>query len=272
MKFLYKVLKILPMPILLALFDCLAVVLYSALKKRRLIAQDNIKKAIGGNYKKTALKTYLYFAKMAAENVKYIGNEKYIREHLTIEGEGYYDYAKSLNKGVIVVLAHFGNWEMMACAASFLKEKINIMVRPLDNRKLDEIIENARESCGSRVVSSRESTFRFIKMLKRNETIGILVDQAANEDSLKIDFFNRKARVNEGAAVFSYRLGTPVLPAYLEESEGKYTLVLEKPIICEHTDHFKKDMENMMIKIYSRFEEWIKHSPEKYLWMHNRWK
>ena len=272
MKFLYRILKILPMPVLQTLFDFVAIILYLLLKKRRIMAQDNIKKAIGGNYKKTALKTYLYFAKMVAENIKYIGNEKYIKKHAKIEGEEYYDYAKSLNRGVIAVLAHFGNWEMMACVASFLKEKVNIMVRPLDNKKLDEIIEGARASCASRVISSRESAFRFIKLLKKNETLGILIDQAANENALKIDFFNRKARVNEGVAIFSYRLGTPVLPAYMKEDKGKYTLVFEKPIVCEHTGDFKKDVENMMIKIYSRFEDWIRHSPEKYLWMHNRWK
>lgn len=272
MKFLYRILKILPMPILRTLFDFAAIILYLLLKKRRVIAQDNIKKAIGGDYKKTAFKTYLYFAKMISEDIKYIGNEKYIRGHVKIEGKEYYDYAKSLNRGVIIVTAHFGNWEMMACAGSFLTGRANIMVRPLDNKKLDEIIEGARTSCGNNMISSRESAFRFIKLLKKNETLGVLIDQAANKDSLKIDFFNRKARVNEGVAAFSYKLGTPVLPTYMKEHKGKYTLVYGKPIICEHTGDFKKDVENMMIKIYSRFEEWIRRSPEKYLWMHNRWK
>ncbi len=272
MNFLYKFLKILPKCVVLIFFDFVAIILYLILKKRRVMAEENIKKAIGGHYKRTALKTYLYFAKMVTESIKYVGNEKFLRKHLSIEGIENYNYAKSLNKGVIAALAHFGNWEMMTCVSFILKERINIMVRPLDNKKLDEIVETARESCGGNVISSRESAFKIFRLLKKNETIGILIDQAGNEDSLRIDFFKRKARVNKSIALFSYKLGTPIVPAYMKEENGNYIVVFEEPIICERTDNYKKDIENTMIKIYSRFEEWIKNSPEKYLWMHNRWK
>ncbi len=272
MRTIFKILRSMPLGFLKFISYFAIMVVYALLSKRRKLAQNNIKMAIGGNYKKIAFQTYIYFAKMIAVNIKYLGNKEYVKKNVKVTGIENYEYAKSLNRGVIFTTAHFGNWEMMVCAFAYLHEPIYVMVRPLDNKNIDELVEEIRSSCGNKILSKRASSFSFIKLLRKNKTLGILVDQASSDDSFKIDFFNRKARVSEGIGVFSHKLKVPILPAYMNENEGKYEIVIEKPILPENTDSFKKDVEEIMKKVYSRFEEWIRKEPEKYLWMHNRWK
>ena len=272
MRTIFKILRSLPLSILKFISYGVIMIIYIVMPRRRKLAQNNIKMAIGGNYKKTAVKTYLYFAKMIAVNIKYLGNKDFVKKYVRVTGIENYRYAKSLNNGVIVTTAHFGNWEMMVCAFAFLYEPIYVMARPLDNKSVDNLVEEIRSSCGNTILSKRLSAFSFIKILRKGKILGVLVDQASSDDSFKIDFFNRKARVSEGIGVFSHKLNVPILPVYMKEDKNGYEIVIEEPILPVKSDDFKKDVEEIMKKVYSRFEEWIRKEPEKYLWLHNRWK
>ncbi len=272
MKLLFKILRSLPLPVLELITYSSMIAVYIALPKRRKLAEQNIRFAIGGNWKKTAFKTYLYFANMLAVNIKYLGDRDFVERHVKITGVENYRFAKSLGKGVIFTTAHFGNWEMMVCAFAFLYEPIHVMVRPLDNKSVDKLITEVRSSCGNKILSKRLSAFKFIEILRKGGVLGVLVDQASSDNTFKLDFFGRKARVNEGIAVFSHRLGVPILPAYIRENGRGYEVVIEEPILPNPDKSFKEDIEEIMKKVYSRFEEWIRKEPHKYFWMHNRWK
>jgi len=272
MKILFKILRSLPFPVLELIAYSSMIAVYTALPKRRRLTEQNIKLAIGGNWRKMAIKTYLYFAKMLATNIKYLGDRSFIERYVRIKGVENYRFAKSLGKGVIFTTAHFGNWEMMVCAFAFLYEPIYVMVRPLDNKMVDEIITEVRSSCGNKILSKRLSAFKFIEILRKGGVLGVLVDQASSDNTFKLDFFGRKARVNEGIAVFSHRLGVPILPAYIRDNGKNHEVIIEKPILPDPNKSFKDDVEEIMKKVYSRFEEWIRKEPHKYFWMHNRWK
>ncbi len=273
MNLLYNIFRITPKPILRGFFILVALVFYLTLPKKRKIAETNIKNAIGGNYKKITLKTYLYFSKMLTDIVKYLGDKDFLTKHVKIKGLENYEYAKSLNKGVIFTTAHFGNWELMVCAFAFLVEPISIIARPIDNKSANDLIEKKRTACGNKLLSSKtENSFTFIKILKKNGTLGILTDQARRKDTLKIKFFQRDARISEGAALFAYKLGTPILPAYMKENGDTFEIIIEKPIFAKKTENIEDAIKSTMQDIHRRFEEWIRREPYKYLWMHNRWK
>ncbi len=269
---LYKILKALPEWFLRLIFRFVFFIVYLFVPSRRLIAEDNVRRALGGNCKTLVFKTYMYFADMVAFNVKYLGDKNYIENNVEIVGLDMFRKAMSMGRGVIFTTAHFGNWEMLVCGFAVLVEPVHIMVRPLDNEGLDRLVESVRSSCGNVIESSRESVFHFIRILKEGKPLGVLVDQAAGEDSIRIEFFGRKARVNPSIAIISRRLGVPILPAYLKEEGSKCKLVIENMIVCNKTDDYTRDIEETMKSVYSRFEVWIRKEPYKYLWMHNRWK
>ncbi len=272
MRFIYLLLKYLPLSVLRVFFRFIAILVYIGLEKRRKIAQENIRLAIGGNYKKIALKSYLYFADMVALNVKYLDDKRFFEKYFEIKGLENYVKAKAKKKGVIFTTAHFGNWEMLVCGFAVLQEPINVMVRPIDTKSVDDIVEKARSSCGNKILSSRLSAFEFIRLLKKGEVLGILIDQAGGDGSFKVDFFGRKAKVSESIGVFCCKLGVPVLPAYLKEEKKRFTIIIEEAIECDPKKPKMEGVKEVMEKIYRRFEDWIKKEPHKYFWMHNRWK
>jgi len=274
MKCIYRLLRLLPYSIIKAMFGFVAVLMYFALTSRRKIGLKNIELALGvdrAKAKKILFNTYLYFARMVSLNVKHLGDKKFIEKHFRIEGLENFEEALSHNKGVMFTTAHFGNFEMLVCGFAILKRPINVMVRPLDNKALDKLVLDIRQSCGNRVVSARLSTFDFLKMLQDRQIVGILADQYGGSKGLEVEFLGRSAKSSEGIALLSYKNKTPILPAYLKEEGKTYTIVIQKPIYP--TDEpFKQAIHTIMRSIYAEFEEWIKKEPTKYLWMHNRWK
>ncbi len=273
MKFLFNVLRVLPKPVLRIILYVFAFILFCAMPKRRKLTQNNIRLALGENYKKTTIKTFFYFSNMVSDNIKHLGDEKFIRKHIKITGLEHFNYAKSLNRGVIFTTAHFGNWEMMVCAFALLVEPVFVVVRPIDNGSVNRLVEEKRTSCGNKLLLTKNANaFNFLKILKKNGILGILTDQARRDDKMKIKFFGRDARVAEGMAAFAYRLDVPVLTAYMKEDKNGSEIVIEKPIFADKSLGFKDSAKKLMEDIHKRYENWIRKEPEKYLWMHNRWK
>ncbi|PMP89400.1 MAG: hypothetical protein C0173_05730 [Desulfurella sp.] len=274
MKFIFRLFRALPYHILVCFFSIISILLYFILTSRRKIGLKNIELALGvdrAKAKNILFKTYLYFAKMVAINIKYLGNKKFIEKHFKIEGLENFEEALAHNRGVIFTTAHFGNFEMLVCGFAVLKQSINVMVRPLDNMALDRLVLNLRQSCGNNIVSSRLLTFEFLNMLKKNQILGILADQYGGSKGLEVDFFGKKAKSSEGIAILSYKNKTPILPAYLKEEGKTYKIVIKKPIYPKD-EPFRQAVYTIMRSIYAEFEDWIKKEPTKYLWMHNRWK
>ncbi len=61
-------------------------------------------------------------------------------------------------RGVLVATAHFGNWELSAFAHALMTAPMNIVVRPLDNPRVDALVETRRALSG--ITSSRRKTRR----------------------------------------------------------------------------------------------------------------
>lgn len=274
MKLFFKLLRKMPYWSIAGFLSIIGVFLFFILSKRRKIGLNNIEFALKVDKKQARhilLKTYLYFAKMAAMNIKHLGDKNFVKKHFKIEGLEHFKEALSQNKGVMFTTAHFGNFEMLVCGFAILEHPINVMVRPLDNVSLEDIVLNLRQSCSNKIVSSRFSTFDFIKMLQNGQILGILADQYGGSKGLEVEFFGKKAKSSEGIAILSYKNKTPILPAYLKEEGKALTIVIQKPIYPPN-EPFKQALYTIMRSIYSEFENWIKKEPEKYLWMHNRWK
>lgn len=222
--------------------------------------------------KKTAKRTYIFFADFITDCIKLLGaDKKKIRKCVEIEGLENFLEAKEKSGSIIWVTAHFGNWEIMAYAFSLLIGEAYIIARPFDCKMLDRTINKLREKGGNKVISSRENTMYFLDLLKQRVNLGILVDQDAGSKGMFVNFFRRKASVSEGIALFSLRLNVPILPAYMVKKDGKFIFHIEPPVKVEGND-LKEKTYNIMQFVYNRFEEWIRGYPHCYFWVHNRWK
>lgn len=196
-------------------------------------------------------------------------DQENVGEWIRYEGYEHFEAAKRAGRGVLFATAHLGNWEFSAFAHALMAEPMTIVVRPLDNPLLDGLATRYRTLSGNRVLARTDFARPMLEVLKRNEALGILIDQNVTADrGIFIDFFGVKACVDAGFARLAAHTGAAVIPGYAlwSEEEGRFVLHFDPPV--EVTGEAREDTQ----RIQSALERAIRRHPEQWLWIHRRWK
>lgn len=197
-------------------------------------------------------------------------NADNVRRFIRYEGFEHFEEAKRRGRGVLFATAHLGNWEFSAFAHALMTEPMSFVVRPMDNPLVDEMATHYRTMSGNRLLGRGKDFLRpLLEALRRNEAVGILIDQNVTADrGVFIDFFGRQACVDAGFARLAARTGATVLPgyAYWCDQEERYVLHFDPPV--EITGDPRADTQ----AVHARLESAIRRHPEQWLWIHRRWK
>lgn len=217
---------------------------------------------IDGMYRSIArmLRVFAQFPSLNRENIGAL-----------IRYDGLDNFARAMDKGrgVLIATAHFGNWELSAFAHALMTAPMNVVVRPLDNTRVDDLVESRRAISGNRIISKREAARDILRALKSGEAVGILIDQnTALDEGVFVDFFGTLACAGSGFAKLAHHSGAPVVPGYAlwSTEENKYILRFD-PEISMNGDVLADTQ-----AIHSHLERVIRQHPGQYLWIHRRWK
>lgn len=178
------------------------------------------------------------------------------------------DEVLAAGKGVILVTAHFGNWERMANYLALKGYTLSVVARDANDPDMNALVAQLREAAGVEVISRGNAARAVLTKLRKNECVGILPDQ--NSDEIFVPFFGVPCGTVQGPAVLSQRSGAPILPMYCARiGVGKYRVWVEPPIEAE--EGFEP-VEGLTRAINASLEAAIRQYPDQYLWIHNRWK
>jgi KDO2-lipid IV(A) lauroyltransferase len=190
-----------------------------------------------------------------------------------ITGLDYVREAHAKGKGVLILTLHMGNWEFLPI--SFISQgfKVTPLYRPLDSEPIDRFILTYRQRFGGKPISKRNSMRKILSALKRQECVGILLDQnTERKSSVFVDFFGHPASTNKGLALIALKTGAPVLPVYIVSCGMRYEVVVGPQIPLINSGR-KEDDILANTQAYNRIiESIIRKHPEQWLWIHQRWK
>lgn len=218
--------------------------------------------AIDGLFRSLArmLVTFARFPRLTRANI-----------HQLIRYEGLENFTAALarGKGVLIATAHFGNWELSAFAHALMTSPMYIVVRPLDNPRIDALVEHYRGLSGNHIISKRDAARDILRALRENQAVGILIDQnTAASEGVFIDFFGAKACAGTAFAKFAHHSGATVIPGYAVWSDEERRYVLHFDQAVEMTGDVQADTQ----RIHTHLEEVILQRPDQWLWIHRRWK
>lgn len=191
--------------------------------------------------------------------------------HELIRYEGLENFTTALarGKGVLVATAHLGNWELSAFAHAWMSAPMHIVVRPLDNPRIDALIGRYRSFSGNHIISKRDAAREIVRALRANEAVGILIDQNTMPDEgVFIDFFGAKACAGTGFVKLAHHSGAAVVPGYAVWSNKERRYVLHFDHEIEMTGDVLADTQ----RIHAHLENVILQYPDQWLWIHRRWK
>jgi len=107
-----------------------------------------------------------------------------------------------------------------------------VLARPLDNRRLNDLLEHIRTRTGNAVIYRQGTMRRVMRMLQAGQGVGVLIDQhILSRDAIYVDFFDRPAATTSAVAALAIRTGAPVVPLFaLPLGGGRYRMIYEHPV------------------------------------------
>ncbi len=213
---------------------------------------------------------------LAAEFARF---PQYTRENIedlvVLDGHENFLEGQRRGKGVLYLTGHIGGWELSSFAHALYGFSLNYMARPLDNARVDALVNRYRCLSGNLPIFKNESARALLKILKESGTVGILADQnTMPEEGAFVDFFGKSACTTTGIARVALHTDAAVVPGYAvwDESIGKYRLRFEPAVELVRTGDSERDIFVNTQKFAKVIEEIIRKYPEQWVWVHARWK
>ncbi len=199
--------------------------------------------------------------------------ERKFRKYFRFYGLHHLLAASRKNKGVLVLTAHMGNWELMAMAAGRLGYSMSGVYRPLDFKPLDRYFMDLRAAYGAKLYPKANAMRKILRSLKQKELVGILLDQNTNVQSgVFVEFFGRTACTNKGLALLAVGTRTPVVPLFVLREKTGFRVDIGPEIPLLETGDREEDI-RINTRLYNRaLEAVIRRYPEQWFWVHRRWK
>ncbi len=248
-------------------------------KKRKDITETNLKNAFPEKpddwINDILIKSYRNLGIVLIEvlSLRYLSDEdiyKYIKfDNLDLILDTY-----NQGNGLILLSAHFGNWEYTAYAAGlFTKIPVKIIVKEQQNTFADKFLNEYRSKAGNEVIYTKKAARKIVKALMDKECIAILADQRATKDKdIYVDFFGIPASTYEAPASLALKFKVPVIYGFaIRNDDGTYTVKVRE-LKHDDLDNTAEGIKILTQRHIKALEEAIREYPHLWTWQHNRWK
>ncbi len=194
---------------------------------------------------------------------------------VTVVGRGHLEAALALGRGVFLLSAHIGSWEVAALAAGLLVPGgFAVVNRPLDNPLLEAELDRLRSLFGNRALGKENITRGMLRQLKAGGAVGILIDQRTQQhEGVEVPFFGRPAWTHPALARLALRTGAPVVPIWgLWDSPGQYTVRFDPALVVDELPPGEREEVALTARFTALIEGVIRERPAQWLWYHDRWR
>ncbi len=244
---------------------------------RKEVIQDNLRRSFPE--KKTEelenirQKFYANFADIIVESLKSLNlSEKDMRRRVKLNKPEVFQRLYNKEKGVIMVMGHYTNFEWIATAIPLLvPQKCFAVYHPLNNKRFSRKIVQIREQFGLTLFPMEETYPFMLNNPEKNPLYVFMADQSPHKGKIKYrtQFLNQSTPVHLGVENLAKKCGLAVVFINIQRvKRGHYEITPEllfedgrNTEQYEITDTHVKALEKVIIK-----------KPSDWLWSHRRWK
>ncbi|MBF0230476.1 MAG: lysophospholipid acyltransferase family protein [Desulfamplus sp.] len=198
-----------------------------------------------------------------------------IPKYFKVKGLENIKNAHDKGRGVLVIIGHIGNWELLAASIATIGYKNSILYRKLDFAPLERLILEMRQKYGTVLIPLKGASRKVDQLLASGELVGTLIDQSMDPWWYKgvfVEFLGRPACTNSGVASLVLRTGNAVVPAYTVREGFNHVMYFEPEIPTVCTGDTINDIEINTQNYTSAIESIVRRYPDQWFWIHNRWK
>jgi KDO2-lipid IV(A) lauroyltransferase len=257
---------------------------YYLFHRRTRIALDNLRAAFKterypGEFKRIAKKMW---RNLGRNIIEFLHLQRYTRQNIDhyVRFDDFHKVLelKNQGRGVLVLTAHLGNWDLLALSCGLKGVTVNLVTKRLRSKFLDQFWQTWRKGGASEIVNpifKKGAAKQVLQKLREGELVAFVLDQHAKrkEGAVLVDFFGRKAATLSILAVLSRKHGVPVLPAFIvRTSRARHRVFLEEPLYFEEMSNPEESMRHNTQRYSDIIEKYVRAYPEQWTWIHRRWK
>ena len=269
--------SLLPFPALYLLSDFLFLVLYRVFGYRTRVVLGNLKNSFP---EKTELERrqiasdfYRWFCDLLLESLKTLTvSPRAVRERVTFEGMDILRAYAARKQSVIIVLGHFGNWELAGARYSQEKDlpQLYVIYRPLQDKGFDDLMYRMRTRHGTKLYTMKETSQSMVRDKALVTATAFIADQTPHAGrAYWLTFLGQDTAVYFGTEATARRFNYPVLyMSIMQKGRGHYCITMETLV----EDPSGVPEGEITERHAARLERDIRERPDLWLWTHRRWK
>lgn len=195
-----------------------------------------------------------------------------LRRRVEIVGLEHAQAVLRAGRGAIVASGHYGNWELGSAGGAAYGLPITLVVAPLRNRAVDDLVQRVRGGAGQEVLGRGMALRRVRQALAANRLVCFMCDQDARRRGVFVPLFGVPASTPKGAAQIAVRLGVPFLPVLNRRLDGgRHRVEFFTPLTPPPGDE-ETQVRGLLAAFNAWLEAAVRADPRQYWWAHRRWK
>jgi KDO2-lipid IV(A) lauroyltransferase len=243
---------------------------------RRRTVLHNLRLAIpeqGEKHLKIARNAYRHFGISAMEFLKMTHMTRgELSNRVRSHGMEHYQAALSRGKGVIVVTAHFGNFDLLACSQAAKGIPLAIVSQSLHMDGINGLWMKMRRAKGLEIFPEQGAARHVLGWLRSGHVLGLTVDQRISPErgGILADFMGHRVWTTTAPAALARRTGAALLPVRIERGEdGNHNLIVEPEIVVDDCQK-GEEIEMLTERINRVVAGWVRQRPDHWMWLHRR--
>lgn len=266
--------RLIPFRILYGISDILFVIIYYLIPLRRKIALENMHNAfpaLTAAEIKSIYKKHVHFmCDMTLETLKgFTLDEVALTKRWRVTNPEFIEpYRK---KSIIIVAAHYANWEWGVCLQHQLNYSCVNIYKPIRNKLINDYILAARKQLGVNALAVKDAAQYFLSNREIPQAYALIADQHPGGTSQPhwFTFLNQDTAFIPGPERYAKNFDYPVIYAQIERLKRGYYQVTFHPISDNPTEAPAGLLTEQSMRI---LEQQIVANPAYWLWGHKRWK
>lgn len=191
------------------------------------------------------------------------------REYRTtiIGGENLFKALKQ-GKGVVLLTAHLGNWEIGGEAIGVTGKKLHLVYAPDSSAVFEHQRNLMRGETSVEGVALKPGelvALKLYRLLEQGELVALQGDRLQFDRGVSLSFFGSPATFPQGAVRIAQLSGSPIVPIFIPLKGYKtYEIIIEEPLVMEPD----KRVEENLAKLLTVFERQIgRYKTQWYMFM-----
>jgi Kdo2-lipid IVA lauroyltransferase/acyltransferase len=274
--FIYGI-SLLPFRLLYLFSDLLRLLVFGLLGYRRKLVRQNLRNSFPEKsvpeIEAIARRFEGWFCDLVVETLKTLTiSPAEVRKRVEFQGTELLRAYAEKGQNVILVLGHYGNWELAGARYSHEQglPPLHVIYHPLQNRYFDRLVHHMRTRHGTRLYTMAETSKAMVRDRDRGYATAFIADQTPPPERAHwMQFLGQDTPVFLGTGALAHRLRQPVIYISISRPHRGYYHMVAEVLVSDPELTSPTEITELHTR---RLEQDIRKNPEIWLWSHRRWK